>query len=150
MAAPKGYLLDTSVVVQLLRGKKIGKRIDAEYDLSGNLHQCAVSVVTVGEMYALARQFGWGAKKLAALAEALDKVVRIDIAYDDVLKAYGEVATSARKRGIAIGQNDLWIAATAHVSGMTLLTTDRDFAPFDPDFLKQVWTDPASDGDGGE
>jgi predicted nucleic acid-binding protein len=33
---------------------------------------------------------------------------------------------AARSRGVAIGANDLWIAAAASVWGRTLVTCDRD------------------------
>lgn len=35
-----------------------------------------------------------------------------------------------------MGKNDLWIAATASVQNMTLLTTDKDFKHLDGNFLK--------------
>ena len=38
----------------------------------------------------------------------------------------------------------LWIAATAHVTGATILTTDRDFDPLHGLFLQRDWVDPAS------
>jgi len=44
-----------------------------------------------------------------------------------------------------MGKNDLWIAATAHVTGATLLTTDKDFDHLDPQFLVRVWINPAID-----
>ena len=41
-----------------------------------------------------------------------------------------------------MGKNDVWIAATAAVTGATLLTTDRDFDRLTPQFLTRVWIDP--------
>jgi len=41
-----------------------------------------------------------------------------------------------------MGKNDLWIAATAAVTGATLLTTDRDFDKLAPRFLAREWIDP--------
>jgi hypothetical protein len=29
--------------------------------------------------------------------------------------------------GVTVGQNDIWIAATASVTGLTVLSTDKDF-----------------------
>jgi tRNA(fMet)-specific endonuclease VapC len=37
-----------------------------------------------------------------------------------------------------MGKNDLWVAATAHVLGATLFTTDKDFAHLDQTFLDLV------------
>ena len=46
--------------------------------------------------------------------------------------------------GVPMGKNDVWIAATAHVTGARLLTTDRDFDHLDPTFLGRDWVDPAA------
>ena len=35
-----------------------------------------------------------------------------------------------------MGKNDLWIAAAAHVTGATLVTTDADFDHLDGVFIK--------------
>lgn len=34
-----------------------------------------------------------------------------------------------------MGKNDLWIAATSHISGSRLVTTDDDFDHLDPGFI---------------
>ena len=44
-----------------------------------------------------------------------------------------------------LGKNDLWIAATAHVTGATLLTTDKDFDHLAGQFLKREWVDPLAE-----
>jgi predicted nucleic acid-binding protein len=40
---------------------------------------------------------------------------------------WAEMISSLRAAGEPVGQNDIWIAATASVAALTLLTTDRDF-----------------------
>jgi len=42
-----------------------------------------------------------------------------------------------------MGKNDLWIAATAHVTGATLLTADADFDHLNGAFLNRVLIDDA-------
>jgi tRNA(fMet)-specific endonuclease VapC len=44
--------------------------------------------------------------------------------------------------GTPVGENDTWIAATAHVTGARVLTTDTDFDSLDPTFLARDWIDP--------
>lgn len=44
-----------------------------------------------------------------------------------------------------MGKNDLWIAATAHVLGAHVLTTDKDFDHLAPHFLSYSWIDPNAD-----
>jgi tRNA(fMet)-specific endonuclease VapC len=41
-----------------------------------------------------------------------------------------------------MGRNDVWIAASAAVTGATLMTTDRDFDLLDGTHIQRVWIDP--------
>ena len=127
MAPVTGYLLDTNILVHLIRGDALGKAIETNFALAGSLSRCLISVVTVGEMYSLARQWGWGQKKLDQLQALLDQLVWIDINHPDILETYAELEDISHRAGRSIGKNELWIAATAKVSGATLLTLDRDF-----------------------
>ena len=43
---------------------------------------------------------------------------------------------------VPFGKNDLWVAATANVTGARLHSTDRDFDPKDPLFIARDWIDP--------
>lgn len=47
-------LLDTNILVHLLRGDVVGQRLAVDYDLFNRPNQPLISFVTVGEMYALA------------------------------------------------------------------------------------------------
>jgi len=74
MASLLTYLLDTNILVHLIRGKAVGLAIEAHFGLRGALNRCVISVVTVGEMYALARKWNWGATKQADLTKLLKSV----------------------------------------------------------------------------
>ena len=63
-------------------------------------------------------------------------MIILDINSEDIIEAYAEIdaysqgklktnslSTTARN----MGKNDLWIAATCHVTKAVLLTTDKDF-----------------------
>src|SRR6266852_1303292 len=121
MASPPAYLLDTNILVHLIRGKAVGLAIEAHFGLRGALNRCVISVVTVGEMYALARKWNWGARKQADLQKLLGQLVWVDINHPDILTAYGEIDDLSNRAGRPMGKNDVWIAATAKVSGATLL-----------------------------
>jgi tRNA(fMet)-specific endonuclease VapC len=121
MIAGGGYLLDTNIIVALMRANPLGRFIEATYGLRAPLNRGLISVVTVGEMLSLARQFGWGGGKVNALEALLDQLVWIDINDHQILDAYGELDHESLKVGRRIGRNDVWIAATARASGMTLL-----------------------------
>jgi predicted nucleic acid-binding protein len=44
-----------------------------------------------------------------------------------------------------LGDNDVWIAATASLADAVFLTTDRDFDPLHGIFLTREWVDPHQD-----
>ena len=59
MPVATGYLLDTNILVHLLRGDALGKYIDQTYSLRSTLSHCVISVVTVGETGSLARAWNY-------------------------------------------------------------------------------------------
>ena len=136
-----GYLLDTNILVHLIRWKAVGQTIEANFGLLGTLNRSAISVVTVGEMHSLVRKWAWGARKIEQLDKLLDELVWIDINRTDILKAYGELDDVSNRAGRPMGKNDVWLAATAKVSGMKLLTTDGDFDHLNPAYLTRIRID---------
>lgn len=78
-ALQAGYLLDTNILVHLIRGKAIGKSIEANFGLQATLNRSLICVVTVGEMYSLVRKWNWGQGALARLHHLLGQVVWVDI-----------------------------------------------------------------------
>lgn len=70
-ASPPGYLLDTNILVHLIRGKAVGKAIEANFGLQGGLNRSIICVVTVGEKYSLARKWNWGQSRVARLQQSL-------------------------------------------------------------------------------
>jgi tRNA(fMet)-specific endonuclease VapC len=142
MSAGVGYLLDTNIIVALMRDNDLGRSIETTYGLRASLNRSLISVVSVGEMLSLVRQFGWGKLKITALEALLKQLVWIDINDDSMLDAYGELDHESLKAGRRMGQNDVWIAAAARVSRMTLLTTDRDFDHLHGTWIDRIWIDP--------
>jgi tRNA(fMet)-specific endonuclease VapC len=61
-----------------------------------------------------------------------------------VLEAYVAIDVYSLDNGVTMGKNDVWIAATAQVTGATLLTTDHDFDHLAGIFLTREWIDPQS------
>lgn len=141
------FLLDTNVVVALVRGQGLGQYIDSKFGLSASNRNHMVSVVSHGEVRVLASRNGWGKEKLAALENALSSLVTIDIGIVDVIDAYVEIDLLSQKhpKGARnMGKNDIWIAACAKASGATLLTTDKDFDHLNPETLAVKFVDPSS------
>ena len=141
------YCLDTNVLLLLLRGKEAGIAIEAAFGLMASPYLHTLSIVTHGEILALVDRSKWGAAKLSALNKALEEFVTIDIAGRRIVEAYRQIETfnAAFKGGaVKMGKNDIWIAASAIVSGLDLITTDRDFRHLDGVLLKVHRLDPNS------
>lgn len=132
------YVLDTGVLLVLLRGGARGRLVDERYALRSARRRPMISIVSHGEIRVLARRNGWGEAKLAALQHALDGMVTIDINRPAIIDAYVELdlVSQAYPGGARnMGKNDLWIAACARAAAATLLTTDEDFGHLGPNHL---------------
>ena len=64
---PPLYLLDTSVLVHLIRGSELGRHIRDKFGLGHPATRAILSIVTHGEVRAIAARNGWGDKRLEAL-----------------------------------------------------------------------------------
>src|SRR5437868_865916 len=120
MASPR-YLLDTNVVIALVRGNDLGRYLDTTYGLSAMSPGPDVSIVTIGELVAFAGKARWGPARWADLTRVVATLTAHDVD-DRFILAYGEIDTASHAVGHKMGKNDLWIAATARVLGLTLLT----------------------------
>jgi tRNA(fMet)-specific endonuclease VapC len=141
------FLLDTSVLLHLIRGRELGRYINVTFDLTNVVHRPLLSVVTYGEIWVLADRNGWGSEKREALTRMLNSLVMVDLDDQSVLDAYVEMDRACRtaKSGAkTLGDNDLWIASTTKAAGAVLLTTDRDFMHLHPDHCFVHWIDPRS------
>jgi tRNA(fMet)-specific endonuclease VapC len=124
------YLLDTNVILHLLRGNDLGKHIRDTYDLLHCQPRPFVSVVSLAEMRVLAETNGWGDAKRNALDAAFRSLTVVNISHPRVIDAYVKLDLHARSHPLGarrMGKNDLWIAATAVAADAILLTTDKDF-----------------------
>ncbi|MCB9281560.1 MAG: type II toxin-antitoxin system VapC family toxin [Lewinellaceae bacterium] len=139
------YLLDTNILLLSLISTSFDVRFRETYKRSSN--DFIISVVTEGELKSLAFQRRWGEAKQNDLQRTLEKLIIFPIKIQSVIDAYaridafsqGKLADMALTHGLSsrnMGKNDLWIAATAHVTGATLITADKDFGHLSPYFLK--------------
>ncbi|MGH2360724.1 MAG: PIN domain-containing protein [bacterium] len=135
-------LLDTNIVILLVRGGPLGQAIDRQFQLRGRPDRPLISVVTLGEALAFARQHGWGAANMDRLRALLREFVPVDLNTQQVLERYAEISEFLRSNGRTVSNNDVWIAACASAAGATLLTTDRDFDPLHGGYFDRVWIDP--------
>lgn len=94
----------------------------------------------------------WGTPKLEKLNQLVRKIPQQDINHPAIIRQYVEI-DAYRHNGhpgqklpkgqgaFSMGDNDIWIAATAAALKASLLTTDKDFLPLHGVFLDVVWID---------
>lgn len=144
------YLLDTNILVHFVRSSILWEKLESNLQPFNKENTIHISAVTKGEILSFAKQTGWGKPKLEKLHNLLLPTTCIAIdgesplmnAYADI-DAYSQgkhpdyqpiVAFNARN----MGKNDLWIAATAFLFGIPLVTTDHDFDHLYPDFIEVI------------
>lgn len=141
------YVLNTNVLLHLIRGQALGTKIDQAFGLTSTLHRQIVSIVTQAELSVIADRKRWGEAKRSALQYALDNLVVIPIDGIELVDAYVSIsrADSEGDEGARnMGKNDVWIAATALYTQLPLLTTDKDFRFLNNDVLQVMWVDPSA------
>lgn len=146
------YVLDTGILVGYVRGARYAQYVENKFAVSQPPNISVISVVSKGEIYSAAIQFGWGEQKRQALDQILRKIPTVDINDEQIIHRYAEIDAyslgkdsarplPARQTARTMGKNDLWIAATASVLKATLLTTDHDFDHLDGVFLTVTYID---------
>lgn len=141
----QSYCLDSNIVLALIRGRQLGKKIDEAFGLISAPHFHTLSIVSHGELRALSDRNHWGAAKLAVLERALKEFVTVDVAGTRIVEAYRQIEflNAATPSGaVKMGKNDIWIAATAMMVQQPLITTDHDFDHLNGKLLKVFWIDP--------
>ena len=141
----KRYLLDTGIIVGLVRNAHWATAAYSELDLAES--QVFISVICKGELLALTEKRKWESRKRHFLERILDGIPSADISNSEVLSAYARIDAWTHGNQLAdpeippppkparpMAQNDLWTAATAHASKATLVSTDSDFL-----HLKDIW-----------
>ena len=125
MIAPDDLIvLDTNVILHLLRGKAAGQWIKQTYQLDSRTERPLVSMIAVGEILAIAERQNYGPQKQESLRNLLDELVIIEVK-SPIAEEYARIQAFLQGQGLPIGENDTWIAATAKATGSTLLTSDR-------------------------
>jgi tRNA(fMet)-specific endonuclease VapC len=130
------YSIDTDIFIHIRQRRlpKVRARFDQLQPGEG-----IISVVVYGELL-------YGAEKSvnqAAAIKSIEELVTlapIQPLTSDVAREYGALRAVLEKRGEIIGNNDLWIAAHARVSGLILVTNnEREFKRV-PGLKVQNWT----------
>ncbi|MEN0049926.1 MAG: type II toxin-antitoxin system VapC family toxin [Bacteroidota bacterium] len=138
------YLLDTNIVLIYGRASSLSNKIEEKYQLFDGTHNLFISVVTLGELDSLIKQLNYGEKKKSRINTIVEDLVKLDIHYKEIIEQYGDIDAYSQGKlktepsnfsSRNMGKNDLWIAATANVYDLTLITTDKDFEHLRKTFL---------------
>lgn len=138
----KPLLFDTNVLLFFLRDDARWQSIYQKYDIENTLN--CLSVVSLGELYALALRNNWGERRVSQIAQLKRDFTIIDINIEEIIQRYAQIDAYSQGKLLSrplsisarnMGKNDLWIAAIASVYNMTLLTADADFEHLDNAFL---------------
>lgn len=130
MTATQRFLLDTNILLHLIRGGNstaIIEELESRFALFTGRNRVHVSYVSVAEIRVIGEVSQWGASRWAELNRLLGGYIIIPIGGEAILDAYVTIGSESRYVGREMGKNDLWIAATANAYGFTLITSDKDF-----------------------
>lgn len=139
------YLLDTNIVLTYIRNTDYTQRLEKQLGLFSKENNLIISVVVIGELKSLALQNQWGKQKWLKLAEILDEFLLADIHTEEIINKYAEIDAFSQNKILEnplndtarnMGKNDLWIAATASVLNLELITMDNDFDHLDQKFIQ--------------
>ena len=139
----KNLLFDTNILLYYIRKDANWQTIYATFDVDNSFN--CLSVVSLGELYALGLRNNWGERRLKQIDIIKQNFTIIDINIDPIIHRYADIDAFSQGKhptmpsntsSRTMGKNDLWIAATASVYDLTLLTSDRDFDHLDSVYLK--------------
>ena len=119
------FLLDTNICIYIRR-----KKPDALLKRFATLRhgEAVLSVITFGELVYGAEKSAHRALALKQLQE-LSGLLPVMSLPEAAAQAYGSMRAALERKGLMIGNNDLWIAAHAKASALTLVTNNvREFA----------------------
>lgn len=142
-------LLDTNILLMLSRNQNL--ELLAKI-ITTDREKVFVSVASIGELKSIALQNNWGEKKRQIVDQLLSEIIIIEIT-ENFVDTYAEIDAFSQCRNPAyinypsrtprnMGKNDLWIASTAALFGLKLVTTDADFNHLNQVFLEVHYLKP--------
>ena len=131
-------LLDTDVLLRLVREDATGRHITSTYKLLERPDRPLLSIVSVGEILTFPRRREWGTAKVEILNSLLRELVIVPVSGHAIADQFAQITAFCQGKGRTLSDNDRWIAATACNTKAVLLTTDPDFDVLDPTFVQLV------------
>lgn len=133
-------LLDTPAVSAAMAGDE---QLDAFLGKLDPGTEIFTSVIVEGEVRFGLSRLAEGHRKenlTSAFEDVISTLHDILPASRDIAKDYGRLKALLWDSGTPIGENDIWIAATARVRGLRVLTSDPDFGAI-PDLSVASWSE---------
>lgn len=118
MEAPKRIVLDTTIIVRHLRGRKDETTLIRKLQEVSNV---ATTIVTAFELYYGAYKSENTAKNLAAAKGFLSTLEVLDL-NDESVRIAGKVMADLESKGIALDPRDVLIGAIAAENGYSVMT----------------------------
>jgi tRNA(fMet)-specific endonuclease VapC len=118
------YLLDTNIVIALFaHDATVVERI-------ADVDEVFVSSIVIGELYYGAQKSGQVQTNTTRVDEFAggNLVLNCDV---ETARRYGEIKAELRRQGRPLPENDIWIAAVALQSSLTLASRDEHFGQVD-------------------
>lgn len=141
------YVLDTNVILLYMKDAETKRLLEEVYGIYFSENRFMISIVTIAELFSLGMKNGWGERRIKAVKKVLDRLILVEIRFGDLVDAYVEIDAFSQGRlknrpakftARNMGKNDLWIAATTHVTNSKLITADKDFEHLDGEFFDVI------------
>jgi len=134
-------LLDTNIILRFVRTNLVGRRLESDYKFRSRLNRslsdyCWINICACHEI--------WGGRKKAYLNTRLNELAIVDLNLSGIIDTYARIDYFSEKMvepARPMGQNDIWIAATAATIGVCLMTTDNDFDHLHSKYIQRIKID---------
>lgn len=140
----KRVFLDTNILLERIRDTPLWQEARDRGNLGLGSTRAYIPAICAGELLAIRERNEWGPERRAIQKQLFRDFPIAPIARPQVWLSYARIQcwtqgvsvpapkqTPPPKPSRPMGKNDLWIAATVHASGGSLLTADRGFLPLD-------------------
>jgi tRNA(fMet)-specific endonuclease VapC len=118
MEAPKRVVLDTTIIVRILRGRKDETKLIERLQEKSTV---ATTIVNSFEIYYGAYKSGETTKNLASAKGFLSTLDVLDL-NDDAAELAGKVMADLESKGIALDPRDVIIGSIASKNGYSIVT----------------------------
>jgi len=149
------YVLDTRLVVHVVRGSQIGEVADKRFALRTRPERPLISVTTIAEVRRAAATLAkrWTPEQVSQLDALLAEFSPVNIHSRLVQDAYVQIGSTLDNALETIPDRKVWVAAVAAATNAALLTYDTDYQRIPGNMLNVVFVpraeleQPEDDGD---